>query len=140
MTPNLIAAVDAAMVEMQNIHPPLKRSECERLIHAALSAKAAPAEPTEAVEVVGYLYAVCGDLLLDHQKPNLPHEQLMTVAQHKRLMAAKDGDVVKVPRELMERLAIHLEWDGSPEITVIQYAYSCDRLAEELRALLGGAG
>lgn len=28
--------VDAAMVEMANIHPPLKRSECERLIRAAL--------------------------------------------------------------------------------------------------------
>ena len=54
-----------------------------------------PAEPTEAVEVVGYLYTVCGDLLLDHQKPNLPHEPLMTVAQHKRIMAAKDGELVE---------------------------------------------
>lgn len=34
----MIAAVDAAMVEMQNIAPPLKRSECARLIHAALDA------------------------------------------------------------------------------------------------------
>jgi hypothetical protein len=30
--------IDAAMVEMANIHPPLKRSECQRLIRAALSA------------------------------------------------------------------------------------------------------
>lgn len=29
------AMVDAAMVEMKNIHPPLRRSECERLIRAA---------------------------------------------------------------------------------------------------------
>ncbi len=29
--------VDAAMVEMGNVHPPLRRSECERLINAALS-------------------------------------------------------------------------------------------------------
>lgn len=33
----LIAMVDAAMVEMANISPPLKRSECERLINAAIS-------------------------------------------------------------------------------------------------------
>lgn len=35
----LTAAVDAAMVEMENIYPPLKRSECERLIRAAWFAK-----------------------------------------------------------------------------------------------------
>lgn len=35
----LTAMVDAAMVEMANIHPPLKRSECERLIRAALERK-----------------------------------------------------------------------------------------------------
>lgn len=34
---SLTAAVDAAMVEMQNISPPLRRGECERLIRAALS-------------------------------------------------------------------------------------------------------
>lgn len=33
-------AVDAAMVEMANIYPPLRRSECEQLIRAALSAGA----------------------------------------------------------------------------------------------------
>jgi hypothetical protein len=34
----MTAMVDAAMVEMRNIHPPLRRSECERLIHAAIDA------------------------------------------------------------------------------------------------------
>ena len=48
-------------------------------------------ELMEQVEVVGYLYAVCDDLLLDHQKPNLPNEPLMTVAQHKRILAAQPG-------------------------------------------------
>lgn len=33
-----IEMIDAAMVEMANITPPLRRSECERLIRAALSA------------------------------------------------------------------------------------------------------
>jgi hypothetical protein len=33
---DMTAMVDAAMVEMSNIHPPLRRSECERLIRAAL--------------------------------------------------------------------------------------------------------
>ena len=41
-----IARVDAAMVEMRDIVPPLRRSECERLISAALSAHPAP-QPTE---------------------------------------------------------------------------------------------
>lgn len=34
--PSITAMVDAAMVEMSNIHPPLRRSECERLIRAAI--------------------------------------------------------------------------------------------------------
>lgn len=36
---DLTSMVDAAMVEMAGIHPPLKRSECERLIRAALERK-----------------------------------------------------------------------------------------------------
>ena len=45
----LTQAVDAAMVEMKNIHPPLRRSECQRLIQAALNAApAAPAPITDA--------------------------------------------------------------------------------------------
>ena len=42
----LTQAVDAAMVEMKNIHPPLRRSECQRLIQAALNV--APAAPAHA--------------------------------------------------------------------------------------------
>jgi hypothetical protein len=38
----LTAMVDAAMVEMKNIVPPLRRSECERLIHAAISTAQQP--------------------------------------------------------------------------------------------------
>ena len=38
----LVAAVDAAMVEMKNISPPLRRSECERLIRAAAECMPAP--------------------------------------------------------------------------------------------------
>lgn len=34
--------VDAAMAEMSNIHPPIRRSECERLIRAALGALEKP--------------------------------------------------------------------------------------------------
>lgn len=48
-------------------------------------------------------------------------------------------DTIKISRELrplLERIADHLEWDGGEEMTVIQYAYKCDGLAEELRALL----
>ncbi|TLX65101.1 3'-5' exoribonuclease [Stutzerimonas nosocomialis] len=35
--------IDAAMIEMRNIAPPLRRSECERLIRAALAAQGAVA-------------------------------------------------------------------------------------------------
>ena len=59
-------------------------------------------ELLEPVEVVGYLYAVCGDLLLDHQKPNLPNEPLMTVAQHKRLMAAQEPDIEQIMAKAKE--------------------------------------
>lgn len=40
-----IAMIDAAMVEMGNIHPPLKRSECKRLIRAALNATPPAPQP-----------------------------------------------------------------------------------------------
>ena len=42
----LVAAVDAAMVEMKNISPPLRRSECERLIRAAAEHLPAPQQAT----------------------------------------------------------------------------------------------
>jgi len=94
-----------------------------------------------------------------------PHDwnPLMTVAQHKRLMAAeiqkrfdgneqssrehreelaqlaaRDDGEVRVPVELAERIATHLEWDGEESLTVVQYANKCDALAAELRALLNG--
>jgi hypothetical protein len=35
----IVAMVDAAMVEMKNISPPLRRSECQRLILAAIAAR-----------------------------------------------------------------------------------------------------
>ncbi len=36
---SLLKMIDAAMVEMRNISPPLLRSDCDRLIRAALSAQ-----------------------------------------------------------------------------------------------------
>lgn len=45
-----------------------------------------------------------------------------------------------VPREVLERISAHLEWDGSPPMDTIQYAYKCDGLAAELRALLTQQG
>jgi len=34
----IVRMVDAAMIEMQSMHPPMRRSECERLIRAAIGA------------------------------------------------------------------------------------------------------
>ncbi|PRD40679.1 hypothetical protein C5748_25785 [Phyllobacterium phragmitis] len=45
----LKTSCDAAMLEMANIHPPMRRSECERLIRAALSALATPQAPAPQV-------------------------------------------------------------------------------------------
>ena len=67
-------------------------------------------------------------------------EPLMTVAQHQRIMAASvPAGCEVVPVELLERVATHLEWDGSEPMTTIQYAYKCDGLAAKLRALLTSA-
>ncbi len=41
-----IAMIDAAMAEMRNVHPPLTRSDCRRLIRAALAAPAPEARCT----------------------------------------------------------------------------------------------
>lgn len=55
--------VDAAMVEMQNMHPPMRRSHCERLILAALSIPAvlshdhASGETQAALSVAGDTHA-----------------------------------------------------------------------------------
>ncbi len=43
--PAIVAMVDAAMAEMINISPPLRRSECERLIRAAIGARPDGPEP-----------------------------------------------------------------------------------------------
>lgn len=69
----------------------------------------------------------------------IPGEPLMTVSQHQRIVAAisaQQSAHVSVPRELLERVATHLEWDGDESQTVIQYANKCDALAAELHALL----
>lgn len=54
---DITAAVDAAMVEMKNMHPPMRRSECERLIKAALYT-VPPSKPEQTP--VAYVYD--GDL------------------------------------------------------------------------------
>jgi hypothetical protein len=53
-------------------------------------------------------------------------------------LSAQQSAHVSVPRELLERVATHLEWDGDESQTVIQYANKCDALAAELSALLNG--
>ena len=63
-----------------------------------------------------------------------PHIHACNECRH--LLPSAQG--VSVPRELLERVATHLEWDGDESQTVIQYANKCDALAAELRALLNG--
>ena len=132
MTPNLIAAVDAAMVEMQNIHPPLKRSECERLIRAALSA---PAEPVsrETVQVVGVRISTdgFGSYIADSAMgiggpaPGEVRESLMTVNQHNRMMAAPpspDAELVELLRDARADLAAYI--DGAYPQYMLEYPHN----------------
>ena len=116
--------------------------------HAAWNTrtKAAPAQPqsdavtTEQVEVVGYLNASTAEIVkygptvMDWDDEQEPVESLMTVAQHKRLMAAKDGDAVKVPMKLLER-SVSLLCSYS---STLQDRSVVRANISELRALLGG--
>ena len=83
-------------------------------------------ELLEPVEVVGYLNTATdevvkyGPTLMDWDDEQEPVEPLMTVAQHKRLMAAKDGDAVKVPRELLDRFPeINMANFGADEVELL---------------------
>ena len=97
-----------------------------------------PAQQGEAVEVVGWLGG--NGLHADRHDATGAPFPLMTVAQHQRILAATVPAGCKVvPVELLERVATHLEWDGGEPMTTIQYAYKCDGLAAELRALLASA-
>ena len=61
-----VLMVDAAMVEMKNIVPPLRRSECLRLIRAAINATAHPPQPQATTPAVPELLEElenCRDLL-----------------------------------------------------------------------------
>jgi hypothetical protein len=74
---------------MQNISPPLHRSECERMIRAALSIKAAP-EPVQgdSVFVVGYHCRDANGLATLNWLPHDNAVPLMTVDQHNRITAS----------------------------------------------------
>lgn len=63
---------------------------------------------------------------------------LRMLDQLRAALSAQQSAHVCVPRELLERVATHLEWDGDESLTVIQYANKCDALAAELSALLNG--
>lgn len=65
-----IAMIDAAMVEMANISPPLRRSECQRLIRAALSA--APAPQAQPVAQPDWLLKTTQDLAKAIARDNYP--------------------------------------------------------------------
>jgi hypothetical protein len=78
-TPPIISAVDAAMVEAENLHPQLRRSDCERLIKAALevyyrepsqeghAAEPACSAPDEALieEIIGEAYLHWSSEIID---------------------------------------------------------------------------
>lgn len=65
---DITAAVDAAMIEMANISPPVRRNECERLIRAALNAVpvrqvSVPDVLREAIKWADHLCFECGALV-----------------------------------------------------------------------------
>ena len=102
-------------------------------------------EPTEAVEVVAWLSPETTEAVIPGAGYDLlvsedcHLEPLMTVAQHKRLMAnhSADDNMVKVPRELLARIERY--FGGFTCDDPVGVALGDDGLSK-LRALLGGAG
>lgn len=108
---------------------------------AQLQAKAAPAgpdekilwytgntaEPTGAVEVkIPDIAATFDGLYLVPMQPLKRGDHLISLAQHLRIMATKDGDVVKVSKELIARVLEHAEFVSG----------AAGDAEDELRALL----
>ena len=98
------------------------------------------AEPAEAVEVVCITQGGCNVTWTATKELTPAGTELMSVNQHKRLMAnhsADDLNMVKVPRELRPVLAMIL---NALDRDAAEGRQARGEMAEELRALLGGAG
>lgn len=112
---SLTLAVDAAMLEMQNISPPLRRSDCERLIRAALSSPTYRAYTTTPGEAVaGIALRQLGDEsrwveirdLNAHAFPDIgPHDYypVGTELRLPALSAPSHGEQVRDDREVFDK-------------------------------------
>lgn len=125
----IVAAVDAAMVEMKNISPPLRRSECERLIRAAAEYMPAPqqATPEPVGEPVAYRekltgrlcepedthrrkFPMCYEPLFTHPAPGVPEDVadlLCSVADDLNDMPISDEYAAKTAKKAYELLVKH---------------------------------
>ena len=101
-----VLMVDAAMVEMKNIVPPLRRSECLRLIRAAINATARPPQPHAEPEQSGERAELIADLreLIDlhawaHVVVSKAADMLEADAQQAK---SKDAELIAIHAKLAE--------------------------------------
>ena len=120
----MIQMVDAAMVEMRNITPPLRRSECERLIRAALSNSPA-AQPTD--NPYGYDWS-----MLEAAQESL-REHMARIKELEAQLAQPAQDVDYWIREAtaarQAEMAMRRELEAQP-VQEPQYEFLIDDLAD----------
>ena len=116
---------------------------CTWLDHHPECPRAEPTEPTEAVEVVAWLSPETTEAVIPGAGYDLlvsedcHLEPLMTVAQHKRLMAAKDGELVELLAKLRQMVCATPKNDIDRSGVWISTKHP---VIERIDALLGGAG
>ena len=148
MTPN--QSHDAGL-ELALDKLPLTGGDYWQLKALIAQAKAAPAEPTDAVELLRAKFPridPCQPAPLDEKAHcceytiYVERERLHRFIddQHKRLMAAKDGDVVKVPESFVRFLLGEAEIDGCGFGELHPSRVGMFWWREQLRALLANNG
>jgi hypothetical protein len=112
----MIAAIDAAMVEAANLHPPMRRSECERLIRAALSAPFAAQQPTADIgERLKQAMRTACDLLAERIQGNTAyssaHNARIVLREALSASTGSPGQAAQPGEPLAYRHTLHMELD-----------------------------
>lgn len=137
----MIAMVDAAMVEMKNITPPLRRSECERLIRAALAAAPTPAAayaPLAIDEARDLTCMLAGAPWPDEMLPEL--QRLLSIYDGLRAHGQRPVDPATLPREAAKLvMETGLLPDTAQPVLIHPDDAAVDRFAAAMKAKLASA-
>ena len=133
--------VDAAMVEMKNITPPLRRNECERLIRAALAAAPTPAAayaPLAIDEARDLTCMLAGAPWPDEMLPEL--QRLLSIYDGLRAHGQRPVDPATLPREAAKVvMETGLLPDTAQPVLIHPDDAAVDRFAAALKAQLASA-